>query len=104
MSAIVIVFFHRRGCLLLHNLVSAIIQVANLVNYNRHPSRERQQVYCILAILGLWGIVNNAGMKGILDIELAPIELMKKLAEVNFYGMVRVTKAFIPMLRLTKGT
>ena len=42
-------------------------------------------------------------MKGILDIELAPIELMKRLAEVNFYGMVRVTKAFIPMLRLTKG-
>ena len=53
--------------------------------------------------VGLWGVVNNAAIERVLDIELVPIEQMKKLAEVNFYGMVRVTKAFIPMIRKSKG-
>ena len=29
--------FHRKGCLMLHHLADATIQVANLVNYNYHP-------------------------------------------------------------------
>ena len=53
--------------------------------------------------VGLWGAVNNAAMKRILDIELVSIEQLKKQAEVNFYGMVRITKAFIPMIRNSKG-
>ena len=47
--------------------------------------------------------MNNAGIERGLDIELVPVEQMKRIAEVNFYGMVRVTKAFIPMVRQTKG-
>ena len=47
--------------------------------------------------------MNNAAIERVFDIELVPIEQMKKLAEVNFYGMVRVTKAFIPMIRKSKG-
>ena len=31
--------FHRKGYLMLHNLAGANIHVANLVNYNRQPSR-----------------------------------------------------------------
>ena len=54
-------------------------------------------------ILGLWAVVNNAAIRRDLDIELVPVELMKRVAEVNFYGMVRVTKAFIPMIRKSKG-
>ena len=52
---------------------------------------------------GLWAVVNNAAIERILDIELVPIDQMKRLAEVNFYGIVRVTKAFIPMIRNSKG-
>lgn len=51
----------------------------------------------------LWAIVNNAAIERILDVELVPLEQMKRLAEVNFYGIVRVTKAFIPMIRKSKG-
>ena len=54
--------------------------------------------------LGLWAVVNNAAIERILDVDLVPIDQMKRVAEVNLYGMVRVTKAFIPMIRKSKGT
>ena len=56
-----------------------------------------------ICIIGLWAIVNNAAIERILDVELVPLEQMKRLADVNFYGIVRVTKAFIPMIRKSKG-
>ena len=48
--------------------------------------------------------MNNAAIERILDVDLVPIDQMKRVAEVNLYGMVRVTKAFIPMIRKSKGT
>ena len=52
---------------------------------------------------GLCAVVNNAAIKSFGDIELVSVEEMKTVAEVNFYGMVRVTKAFISMIRQSKG-
>ncbi|KAK3579470.1 hypothetical protein CHS0354_028278 [Potamilus streckersoni] len=51
----------------------------------------------------MWAIVNNAGIESLSDIEMAPIECFKSNAEVNLYGMVRVTKAFLPTIRTYKG-
>ena len=48
-------------------------------------------------------MVNNAAIQRVGDIELTSLELMKRVADVNFYGMVRVTKAFLPMIRKSKG-
>ena len=48
--------------------------------------------------------MNNAAIERILDVDLVPIDQMKRVAEVNLYGMVRVTKAFIPLIRKSKGT
>ena len=31
--------FHRKGYLMLHHLVGATIQIANVVNYNCHPQK-----------------------------------------------------------------
>lgn len=42
---------------------------------------------------GLWAVVNNAEIEHILDIAVVSLEHMKQVAEVNFNGMVRVTKA-----------
>ena len=52
---------------------------------------------------GIWAVVNNAAIEPFGDIEFIPVDEMKRVAEVNFYGMVRVTKAFIPMIRESKG-
>ncbi|XP_033112023.1 D-beta-hydroxybutyrate dehydrogenase, mitochondrial-like [Anneissia japonica] len=50
----------------------------------------------------LWAIVNNAGIWSYSEIEIVSLEAFKRLAEVNVYGTVRITKAFLPMLRRYK--
>nr|XP_039271857.1 D-beta-hydroxybutyrate dehydrogenase, mitochondrial-like isoform X1 [Styela clava] len=52
---------------------------------------------------GLWGVVNNAGTSAFGDIEWSSIELYKRVAEVNLWGVIRVTKACLPMIRRAKG-
>ncbi|XP_078257897.1 17-beta-hydroxysteroid dehydrogenase type 2 [Rhinoraja longicauda] len=53
---------------------------------------------------GLWGIVNNAGVLGIVaDAELLPMNIYKHCMEVNFFGAVELTKIFLPLLRQAKG-
>ncbi|XP_060561672.1 D-beta-hydroxybutyrate dehydrogenase, mitochondrial-like [Ruditapes philippinarum] len=52
---------------------------------------------------GLWGVINNAGIELAAEIEFASIDMMKRVADVNFYGMVRVTKAFLPLIRKARG-
>ncbi|KAG9474925.1 17-beta-hydroxysteroid dehydrogenase type 2 [Eleutherodactylus coqui] len=53
---------------------------------------------------GLWGIVHNAGVLGYMaDAELLPISVYKQCMDVNFIGVVQVTKMFMPLLRKAKG-
>ncbi|XP_028357847.1 estradiol 17-beta-dehydrogenase 2 isoform X1 [Phyllostomus discolor] len=53
---------------------------------------------------GLWAVVNNAGILGLpADGELIPMSHYKQCMAVNFFGAVEVTKAFLPLLRKSKG-
>lgn len=53
---------------------------------------------------GLWALVNNAGVLGFpIDGELIPMIEYKRCMEVNFFGPIEVTKAFLPLLRKSKG-
>ncbi|XP_045187745.2 D-beta-hydroxybutyrate dehydrogenase, mitochondrial-like [Mercenaria mercenaria] len=52
---------------------------------------------------GLCGIINNAGMDMLGDVELTPISLYKKGFELNLYGYIRVIKTFLPLIRHSKG-
>uniref|UniRef100_A0A8C6F1T0 Hydroxysteroid 17-beta dehydrogenase 2 n=1 Tax=Monodon monoceros TaxID=40151 RepID=A0A8C6F1T0_MONMO len=55
-------------------------------------------------ITGLWAVVNNAGILGLpTDGELIPMTEYKRCMAVNFFGAVEVTKAFLPLLRKSKG-
>ena len=65
--------------------------------------KERKIISKYVYIQGLWAVVNNAAIERVGDIELVSLQQMKTVAEVNFYGMVRVTKACIPMIRKSKG-
>ena len=47
--------------------------------------------------------MNNAGILIHGLIEWQSIELMKKTFEVNYWGMVRVTKAMLPLLKKSRG-
>lgn len=49
-------------------------------------------------------MVNNAGIIGLpADGELIPMTNYKQCMAVNFFGAVEVTKAFLPLLRKSKG-
>lgn len=48
-------------------------------------------------------MLNNAAINTLVDVEFTSVELMRSVAEVNLYGMVRVAKAAIPLLRLSRG-
>lgn len=50
-----------------------------------------------------WGLVNNAGiaLKG--AAEWVPLESYRKVAEVNLFGLIAMTKAYLPLVRETRG-
>eukprot|EP01113_Clastostelium_recurvatum_P046323 TRINITY_DN8103_c0_g1_i3.p1 TRINITY_DN8103_c0_g1~~TRINITY_DN8103_c0_g1_i3.p1 ORF type:complete len:345 (+),score=88.36 TRINITY_DN8103_c0_g1_i3:61-1035(+) len=53
----------------------------------------------------LCGVFNNAGgnPNACLSIEDTPIEVYTSIMDLNFTGTVKVTKAFLPLLRKSKG-
>ncbi|XP_076451577.1 D-beta-hydroxybutyrate dehydrogenase, mitochondrial-like [Babylonia areolata] len=52
---------------------------------------------------GVWAVVNNAGVLERGNVELTPLDMYRKVAEVNLFGAIRFTKAFLPLLRPNKG-
>uniref|UniRef100_A0A2C9JRZ2 Uncharacterized protein n=1 Tax=Biomphalaria glabrata TaxID=6526 RepID=A0A2C9JRZ2_BIOGL len=52
---------------------------------------------------GLWGLVNNAGLNFVGDVELTTMDQYLTIGNINMYGMVRTCKAFLPLLRQAKG-
>lgn len=50
-------------------------------------------------LIGLWGIVNNAGASAFGEIEWSPMELYQSVSEVNLFGLIRITKACLPLIR-----
>ena len=52
---------------------------------------------------GLAGLVNNAGIAVTGPIELVPLEELRRQFEVNVFGQVAVTQAFLPLIRAARG-
>ncbi|XP_046560899.1 D-beta-hydroxybutyrate dehydrogenase, mitochondrial-like [Haliotis rubra] len=52
---------------------------------------------------GLWALVNNAGILYTGDVEIQTMTIYRRVAEVNLFGMVRMCKAFLPLVRQRKG-
>ena len=48
-------------------------------------------------------VFNNAGMTRVGDVLNTPLESMEQIMNVNFWGVVRMTKVFLPQLIATKG-
>jgi NAD(P)-dependent dehydrogenase (short-subunit alcohol dehydrogenase family) len=58
---------------------------------------------CTVLLSGLWAVVNNAGLNSFGYVEWVPIGICKKVMDVNVWGAVRVIRAFLPLLRDSKG-
>jgi NAD(P)-dependent dehydrogenase (short-subunit alcohol dehydrogenase family) len=52
---------------------------------------------------GLAALVNNAGIAVPGPIELVPIDELRRQFEVNVFGQIAVTQAFLPLLRAARG-
>lgn len=62
---------------------------------------------CVDAVLGSYGrldaLVNNAGAGHLGTIELESVDAVREVMEVNFFGVVAMTKTALPHLRATGG-
>jgi NAD(P)-dependent dehydrogenase (short-subunit alcohol dehydrogenase family) len=66
-------------------------------------ARVRKDVGRALGDSGLWGLVNNAGTSFRAPLEVVSLERLRALFDVNVFGALAVTQAFLPLLRRRRG-
>lgn len=66
-------------------------------------ARGRREVERVLAGVPLAGLVNNAGIPAAGPLELLPVDELRRVFEVNVFGPVAVTQAFLPLLKAARG-
>lgn len=52
---------------------------------------------------GIHGLVNNAGVVVVGPLEFMPLDRLRRQFEVNVFGQIAVTQAFLPLLRAGRG-
>ncbi|XP_069019940.1 D-beta-hydroxybutyrate dehydrogenase, mitochondrial [Embiotoca jacksoni] len=52
---------------------------------------------------GLWAVINNAGISDWAEIEWSTIDDFYHLVNINLFGCIRTSIAFLPLIRATKG-
>ena len=48
-------------------------------------------------------MINNAGVSRVGPLDWQTLEEMKKMADVNLWGLIDVTKTFLPLLKMSGG-
>ncbi|HEY5983508.1 MAG TPA: SDR family oxidoreductase [Anaerolineales bacterium] len=66
-------------------------------------AEARAAVERFIGDTGLSGLVNNAGIAYGGPVELLELDELRRAFEVNFFGLIAVTQAFIPFLRRGRG-
>ncbi|KAK3753823.1 hypothetical protein QZH41_005376 [Actinostola sp. cb2023] len=61
------------------------------------------QVKNIVADKGVWAVINNAGYMTIGPLEWFTMKDYKKMADVNLWGLIEVTKTFLPLVKKAEG-
>ncbi|KAI3370939.1 hypothetical protein L3Q82_023495 [Scortum barcoo] len=81
------------------------LQVLQLdVTDSTQVEAARRHVCTQVERTGLWGLVNNAGVLHCpVDAELLPLAACRRLLDVNFLSAVRMSQAFLPLIRRSRG-
>lgn len=94
----------QEGALELQRLCSKRLEIIDLdVTNNNSVVSAAELVRTTLDGKELWAVVNNAGIGFSSEIEFCTIEQFQQIHDVNAMGAVRVTKAFLPLLRKSRG-
>uniref|UniRef100_A0A6B2LCC7 Uncharacterized protein n=1 Tax=Arcella intermedia TaxID=1963864 RepID=A0A6B2LCC7_9EUKA len=82
-----------------------IIPMAIEITNSTQIQEGRKEIEEYLTKTGkpLVGIVNNAGVSFRKPVEMQEMDKVRKLFDVNFFGAVETTQAFLPLLRKHKG-
>jgi NAD(P)-dependent dehydrogenase (short-subunit alcohol dehydrogenase family) len=60
---------------------------------------QKTEQFCKANNCKVWAIVNNAGIADGGALDWTGMEVWRRVMEVNFFGVVAVTKAFLPLLK-----
>ncbi len=81
-----------------HSRITAVrLDVTDAASITAAAQRVRESGASLL------GLVNNAGISVAGPLEILPIDELRRQFEVNVFGQVAVTQAFLPMLRESRG-
>ena len=73
------------------------------VTSSEHLAAAVDTVRAATGDAGLDGLVNNAGIALSGPLEFVPLEDFKAMFEVNVFGLIAATQAFLPLLRTARG-
>ncbi len=79
-------------------VLTALVNVADEAQVNAFA----QQVHSELGNTDV--LINNAGITRFGDFASTPLESFRTVVDVNFWGVVHCSKAFLPALRATRGS
>merc|ERR1711991_383746 len=66
-------------------------------------AKEVSSIVSSSSTLCLWALINNAGIAPIGYIDWLKEDLFRSAMEVNYFGLVSMTKAMLPYLKMTRG-
>jgi NADP-dependent 3-hydroxy acid dehydrogenase YdfG len=69
----------------------------------RSIARAAEEVEAAVGARGLAGLVNNAGISGGAPLEFTAVDEIRRMFEVNVFGLISTTQAFLPSLRRGRG-
>ncbi|XP_059157944.1 retinol dehydrogenase 7-like [Physella acuta] len=94
---------HGPGALELKNKCSSRLQIIKLDITNQKEIDSALTYVSSQVKEGLWGLVNNAGVCYVGELEMTSEKVLQKVMDVNLFGAVRMTKAFLPLIKEAHG-
>ncbi|KAK9533226.1 hypothetical protein VZT92_008361 [Zoarces viviparus] len=92
------------GAQLLARQSSSNLKILKLdVTSDEEVQQAKKMVQENLPEKGLWAVVNNAGITDWAEIEWSSIGDFHNMVDINLFGSIRTSFAFLPLIRAAKG-
>jgi len=83
------------------NIIPIVLEITS--ETDRKNARKVIEDYVKKEKINFVGLVNNAAISQRLPMEFAPLDIMRHVFDVNFFGVVALTQEFLPLLRRSHG-
>ncbi|XP_022250729.1 retinol dehydrogenase 3-like [Limulus polyphemus] len=92
------------GSHILQSTCSSRLKIYEMdVTNEKQVDKVAEMIECDVGNDGLWSLVNNAGIWYCSEADMMSMLLFREVVEVNQLGTIYVTKAFLPLLKLSQG-